>query len=423
MHDPHVIEAERTLNLENSQRNGGANAVRSDAAPIAPTPEDLAIRTSRGQSLDASQISQYRRIVVLTEGRSSPQYSKTAISILRYRPLDVVAVLDSTMAGRSADSVFGVGANAPIVSSLSEAPDADSLFIGIAPPGGKLPKEWRPLLLEAIDRGLHIVAGLHDFLANDDELRTRAEARGVTLIDVRRNFERYIAQHARFSNDCLRLHTVGQDCSVGKMTVALELERGLQALNIDAKFLATGQTGIMLRGDGVPIDCVAADFVNGAAERLVLENESHEIVLVEGQGSICHPSFSAVTTGLLHGCAPDAMILCYEVGRTTLKSLHHVPVKPLAELIELYERAAAMRHPSQVIGIAMNSRFVSEKEADEERSRLRMQLGLPVCDVFRHGVDELLEPVVSLWQRRIDRLPTPSRSTHAENCASGISVP
>lgn len=362
-----------------------------------------------------SPIAKFRRIVVLTEGKSNPHYAKTAMSLLRYRAGDVAAVLDSAAAGQSTAATMGVDSPVPIVARLADVPEADALFIGIAPPGGGLPTEWRGVLLEAIDRGLPIVSGLHDFLSADAEFAQAAQARGVRLFDVRKNAEKTVARAAAFNPDCLRVHTVGQDCSVGKMTAALEAEILLRQRGVDARFLATGQTGIMLRGDGVPVDCVVADFIAGATEQLVLRNQDCDVVLVEGQGSLCHPSFSGVTLGLLHGCAPDAMIMCYEFARPATKGLDHVPLKPLAELIPYYEQTAGLRHPSRVIAVAMNSRRATPAEADAERERVEAELGLPVGDVFRHGAAALVEPIEQMLRERRatqrslkTKLPVPS---------------
>jgi len=356
-------------------------------------------------------------MVILTEGKSTPQDAKTAISLLRYRANDVVAILDSTVAGQSTEATMGVASNVPIIKSLAAAPDADSVFIGIAPPGGALPPPWRGVLLEAISLGLHVVSGLHTFLSEDEEFASVAQARGVRLIDVRKNDERTVAEASSFSPHCLRVHTVGQDCSVGKMTAGLELERVLRARGVGARFLATGQTGIMICGDGVPVDCVVADFISGATEQLVLRNQDCDVVLVEGQGSLSHPSFSGVTLGLLHGCAPDAMIMCYEVGRRSVKGRDHVPLRSLAELIGFYEHAASLRHPSRVVAVAMNSRRVTPTAADAERQRVEAELGLPVCDVFRHGADALADPIEQmLRQRRGDHQGAASRQTAPLAC-------
>ena len=346
-----------------------------------------------------SQLKRYRRIILLTDGFSTPFLAKTAISMLRYRQNDIVAVLDSTDAGRTSDSLFGVGGSIPVVGTLNDV-DADAVFIGIAPPGGELPAHWRAIILDALSRGIDVVSGLHDFLCKDNEFKTVAEEQGCRLIDVRKNDERHTAKHVSFREGCLRIHTVGHDCSVGKMVTALEIQRVLAERGEDAHFLATGQTGIMIAGDGVPIDCVVADFVNGAAESLVQRNEQHDILLIEGQGSISHPSFSAVTLGLLHGCAPDGLILCYEAGRELVKGLDDVPIPPLQTLITAYESIAALRNPCRVIGISINGRKLSAEEAAAERERVSAEFGLPACDVYRDGADVLADAVLALSRGR-----------------------
>ena len=342
-----------------------------------------------------SRLRAYRRIVLLTEGFSTPFLAKTAMSLLRYRRSDIIGVLDSTEVGKNAGELLGVGGEIPIIDSLKDR-DADALFIGIAPPGGKLPTEWRDIVANALRRGIDVVSGLHDFLSDDPDFRRIAEQHNCRLIDVRRNDQRETAECHVFRTGCLRIHTIGQDCSVGKMVVALEVQRELSRRGVDAQFVATGQTGIMISGDGVPVDCVVSDFVNGAAEGLVKRHEHHDVLLIEGQGCLSHPSFSAVTLGLLHGSAPDGLIFCYEVGRKSVKGLNEVPLLALRTLIDAYERAASLRHPARVIGIAMNSRNVSAEEAVSERDRIRAEFGLPVCDVYSHGASELADAVLRL---------------------------
>lgn len=337
-------------------------------------------------------------MVILTEGHTDPHTAKTATSIVRYCRDECVALLDSTQAGKTSQSLLGVGGELPIVASLNECPDGNILVIGIAPQGGKLPAAWRRIVLEAVDRGMNVVSGLHDFLSDDAEIAAAAEAAGVTIDDVRKNNERDVATLRDHREDCLRVLTIGNDCSVGKMVTSIEVTRGLVERGLDARFLATGQTGMMIAGVGCPIDCVVADFVNGAAEKLVLANQQHAILLIEGQGSLFHPSYSAVTAGLLHGCLPQAMILCYEVGRTTIHGHDHLPLPPLSEVKHVYETLAAAMMPSQVIGIAMNSRKVSADEAEQQRERLEREFMLPVCDVFRHGPDPLVEAVATLYR-------------------------
>lgn len=339
----------------------------------------------------------YRRILLLTDGFSTPFLAKTAISMMRYRRADVLAVLDQELAGKDASEVFGTGDGVPFVDHLPN--DADAVFIGIAPPGGKLPPAWRPVICEALIRGIDVVSGLHDFLSDDEEFVSLSKTHGGQLLDVRRNSEKETATGEPFRQGCLRIHAVGHDCSVGKMVATLEVQRELASRGLDAKFIASGQTGIMISGEGVPVDCVVADFINGAVEGLVRRNDQHDILLVEGQGCISHPSFSAVTLGLLHGCAPHGLIYCYEVGREEVKGLNGSPLLPMRRLIETYELAASLRHPCEVIGIAMNSRNVSEAESAEERTRVADEFGLPVCDVYRDGAGQLADAVVNLQSR------------------------
>jgi len=336
-----------------------------------------------------------RRFVILTEGHSNPTTAKTACCVIRYCPEQAVALLDAEQQGKRSGDLLDVG-DVPVIGSLADAPDANALLIGIAPPGGRLPAPWRRLIHEAIDRGMDIVSGMHEFLNDDPEFAAAAKASNARLVDVRNNRITEIARGEGLREDCLRIHTVGHDCSVGKMVTAYEITSGLKKRGLDAKFAATGQTGIVVEGDGYPVDCMVADFVSGAAERLVTDNQHHDIVVVEGQGSLVHPSYSSVTLGLLHGCQPHGMIMCYEVGRSCPHGVDHLSLPPLGRIIELYESMASIRRPCRVIGIAMNSRTLTPDQAEEERERARNEFGVPICDIFRHGADELVEAVVQL---------------------------
>ena len=337
-----------------------------------------------------------RRIVILTDGHTNPITAKTASCVVRYKPDEVVALLDTTQPGRTSQELLGVGGNIPVLAKLADGPDANTLMIGIAPSGGKLPAAWKKIILEAVERGMNIVSGLHDFISNDAEIAAAAARRGVEIHDVRKNSERDVSNRKGLREDCLRIHTIGQDCSVGKMLASVEITLGLKRRGYDAKFIATGQTGIMIEGDGCPVDCVVSDFVNGAVEKLLLANQHHDIIVVEGQGSLSHPRYSAVTAGLLHGCVPHGMIMVYEAGRTQVHGMEHVPLTPLAKLVEAYEMLASLAMPSRVIGVAVNSRLLSAEEAERERERVRRELGVPVCDVIRNGPDDLVDAVLSL---------------------------
>ena len=339
-----------------------------------------------------------RKIIVLTEGYSNPVTAKTGASVIRYCEPEVLAVLDAENAGKMAMDLLGAGEAIPVVSSLDAVPDAKTLLIGTAPTGGRLPERWRKPITDAIKAGLDVVSGLHDFIGDDQEFVSLADKHGVTITDVRRNDETGVSIGQPLGNDTLRVHTVGHDCSIGKMVVTLELERALRADGHDAKFLATGQTGIMVSGEGVPIDTVVADFVAGAAERLVLGSSDHDILLIEGQGSLAHPMYSAVTLGLLHGSQPQGLILCFEAGREECGGIPGRKLHNLPTLKHAYETAARLVHPTEVIGVAMNGRRLSPAQAETEKQRVRDEMGLPVCDVFRDGPGELVQAVLTLQE-------------------------
>lgn len=337
-----------------------------------------------------------RRLLILTEGRTEPVAAKTAACVIRYGSDEVVALLDSTQVGKTAQQLLGVGGAIPVVARLEDAPSANMLLVGIAPSGGKIPPTWRPIVLAAIARGWDVVSGLHDFLCDDPEFAAAAAKHGVRLVDVRKNDERDVATGSGFRDGCLRIQTVGQDCSCGKMVVAVEVARALSKRGHDCKFIATGQTGILIEGDGCPVDRVISDFLNGAVEKQILANQHHEILIVEGQGFITHPRYSPVTLGLLHGARPQALVLCYEAARPHVMGMPGVRLTPLAELRELYETIANPLCPTRVIGVGLNSRLLSAEDAERERERVRAELGVPVCDVCRHGPDELVDAVLKL---------------------------
>jgi uncharacterized NAD-dependent epimerase/dehydratase family protein len=268
-----------------------------------------------------------RRIIILAEGAFGDLPSKTAMGVIRYGPAPVVAVIDSQRAGRNVSEWLGPGVDIPVVADLEEAiaaagtdPPPSELLLGTAPPGGRIPPAWRATLVSAIERGLDVVSGLHELISEDPELTSLASRHGVTLVDHRRAPERqHVASGRRHRAGSRVVLTVGTDCAIGKMTVALELRRAALAAGLSATFVPTGQTGIMIEGWGVSVDRVIADFVNGTAEWLVEQaEEMADWVFVEGQGAIDHPGYSAVTAGLLHGAAPHAMVLVHEPGR-----LHH----------------------------------------------------------------------------------------------------
>jgi len=333
------------------------------------------------------------RIVLLTEGRTNPLDAKTATGILRFRRPDVVAVLDRNVAGRRAGELLDVGDDLPVIAALDEV-EADTLLIGVAPDGGSLPPALRARVVEALERGMDVVSGLHDFLGDDPELAALAAAHGGSIRDVRRPPPHPpVANGLSRTAPCFRVLTIGHDGGVGKLLVSLRLTRALEARGRTASFVATGQTGMMVAGDGFPADALPADFVSGTTEAEVMARRDAEFVVVEGQGSLVHPAYSGVTLGLLHGAAPQAMVMCADPTRT---HLHHTgyPIPPLAEVIAVFERMAALVHPSRVVAVALNTSALSEGEAEDVIERTRAETGRPTTDVVRHGTDLLVDAVL-----------------------------
>ncbi len=336
------------------------------------------------------------RIVILAEGSFGVLESKTATVLVRYLPDNVVAVIDSTKAGQDVSDVIEIGAGIPIVHTLAEAMrfQPTLLAIGIAPPGGELPPPWRAILREAIGSGLHVMSGLHHFLSDDPELAKLAEAEGVVLWDARKPPDNLPVATCKAADvDATVILTVGSDCRVGKMLSGIEVTRAARARGHNAEFCATGQNGIMVWGWGIAIDAVVSDFTAGAAEQIVLEGaKNHDLLIVEGQGSLVHPGYSGVTLSLLHGSMPDAMIFCHQPSRDTV-ARYTVPLPPLSQLIAHYEMLTAPIKPAKVIGIALNCFDLTEKAAQEAIAAAEAETGLPATDVVRFGTEKLVDAV------------------------------
>ena len=342
------------------------------------------------------------RFLILADGQFGPLTSKTANSCIRYFPERIVAVFDRVTAGRTVQDVLGFGGSIPVTGDFARglALGASAVLIGIAPMGGQLPPEWRGWLKTALERGLEIWSGLHTFIGDDPELGSLARAQGVRILDVRKPPpELPIADGRAAEVDPYVILTVGSDCNVGKMTAQLELRDELVRRGVRARFVATGQTGIFIEGWGIAVDAVVADFVAGAAEQLVLQGAvDADVVLVEGQGSLIHPGYSGVTLGLLHGSCPDALILCHQATRDFIGDYHGrepwVRILPLAELVEIYERAAAPVRPTKVIGICLNTFDMAEAAARAAVAQAAADTGLPATDPVRFGAGPLSDAIM-----------------------------
>jgi uncharacterized NAD-dependent epimerase/dehydratase family protein len=318
---------------------------------------------------------------------------------VRYRGDEVVAVLDSANAGRDCADVIGVGRGIPVVGTLAEglAFRPDTLLIGVAPRGGRLPAPWRVMILEALAGGLEVVSGLHTFLGDDPELARAAADGGGRIWDVRRVPDGLpVASRLADRVPATVALTVGSDCNVGKMTAAMELLLAARRRGTRAVFAPTGQTGLFIGGWGIVVDRVVADFIAGAAEQIVLRNAPEaDLILVEGQGSIYHPGYSGVTLGLLHGSMPDALVLVHQPTRScTLND--EIPVPALPELIRTYESAAALLKPAPVVAIALNCYDLDDSAARDWGRRIEDETGLPAWDPVKFGADRLLEPLLAI---------------------------
>lgn len=266
---------------------------------------------------------------------------------------------------------------------------AQSLVIGVASVGGRIPASWVPALVEAASAGLDIVSGMHTRLSTLPDVAAAAAASHRRLVDVRATTREWAVGTGE-KRSGKRVLTVGTDCALGKKYTALALTRAMTALGAPAEFRATGQTGIMIAGDGVPLDAVVADFVAGAAEALSPANAPDHWDVIEGQGALFHPGYAGVTLGLIHGSQPDAIVLCHDPSRTTIEDLPHMLIPPLDVAIERYLDAARLTNPAVVCaGLSINSSSLDEDAWRAYQSDLMMTHGVPVCDPMRGGVEEI----------------------------------
>jgi uncharacterized NAD-dependent epimerase/dehydratase family protein len=333
-----------------------------------------------------------RRYAVLAPDRFAED-AKTAHGVIAYGTDETVVVIDPAHAGKRVREVVPyLNSDAPIVAGVAEALHygPTSLLIGTAPKGGALPASWRAEILEALGAKLEIVSGLHDQLGTDSEFKLAAQRAGTTIWDVREPPEVPLFSGAVYKVAAPTLLLVGNDCSVGKMTVALELCRAAERAGTKAAFVPTGQTGIMIAGWGISVDRVISDFAPGAAETLVLyaAQSNPDLIVVEGQGSINHPAYAPVTLALMYGAAPDTLVLVVDPVRERVTG-YDTPTLGYRELIRLHEALLATVKPARTIGIALNTRLLSDAQAREEIERARIETGLPADDVVRYGPDAL----------------------------------
>ena len=316
---------------------------------------------------------------------TSPVYAKTGAGLAHWRP--ELCAGQIVLPGGTVD----LGIPTMTVAEAAEA-GVKTLVIGTAPVGGAIPERWLDVLVEALESGLDIAAGVHKKLIDTPRLKEAADRSGQALIDVRVP-PQDLPVGTGTKRSGKRLLTVGTDCALGKKYTALALEKEMAARGFSVDFRATGQTGIMIAGRGIPIDAVVADFVSGAAEILSPDAPDNHWDVIEGQGSIFHPGFAAVSMGLLYGSQPDAFVVCHEAGRTTIKGWDEFAVPSIDELIERTTSIGRQVNPAiSCVGISVNtSTLTSNEERVSYLADLSAHYGLPAVDPLFTGVGAIVD--------------------------------
>ena len=349
----------------------------------------------------------FRQTIILAEGALLLRDAKTAFGVLRFQPERVSAVLDTSLAGRTCGAVLGFGGDVPILARLRDAialsPSPDSMLLGIAPPGGALPAHYADVLLEGLAAGLNAASGMHDFLADDPAFAAAARRGGAEIWDLRRPPARLRVAGPPRERRSRVLLTAGSDCNSGKMTAGLLLRDALRAQGRRAELLATGQTGLFLAGEGICVDALPGDFMAGCTQGAIAAIAERERppdwIIVEGQGSLVHPAFSGVSLALLHGAAPDAILLCHEAGRAFVSHCGEYALPPLAEIRLGLEAAAAWLRPAPVLAVALRSEKLGDADAWAACAETTAALDLPATDPLRFGVEPLLD-ALARWEAR-----------------------
>jgi uncharacterized NAD-dependent epimerase/dehydratase family protein len=316
--------------------------------------------------------------LVLIGQQDDPTYAKTGLGIVQWRPELVAGQL--RFEGCEVDlGVPDMTVEEAIVHGVR------SLVIGVAPVGGDIPESWWEIIEQAASAGLDIVAGLHIKLNDRHSLVTIAKESGARLVDVRTP-PKNIPVGTGIKRSGRRVLMVGTDCAIGKKYTALALHQSMAEAGMNATFRATGQTGIMIAGEGMPIDCVIADFISGAAEVLSPDNSPDHWDVIEGQGSLFHPGYSGVSLGLLHGSQPDAFVVCHDATRTKVSGWEHYSLPSIAECIDLHVQAGKRTNPAiRCVGISVNTSALKGSARSDYLADLQTRHGLPCVDPLIDG--------------------------------------
>jgi len=348
----------------------------------------------------------FKKLALLVEGAKDIFHAKTASLLLRYRPNDIAALIDSTHTN-SSPNVFS-SSGVPVVKSIKDCLNkVDGLLICLVLPEGKVPKTWLDEVTTAIKNGVDVINPLH---VNFGTLEPIVKALGgvdpssteaVTLFKKGKGkvyniravpTDLQLLSLKVLNTKAKRVLTVGTDCNIGKMLTSLELNSAALKHGLDSGFIATGQIGILVKGEGIAVDRVISDFLPGAVEGLILKEGKRDILFVEGQGSIFQPIYSAVTLGLIHGSAPDAMILCHMPTRKKLRYTD-IDMPDLKTAIRVHEELAGMINKSKVIGISLNCYDLNDTETKKVIAQVEKLTGLPATDPVKFGIDKLFDAV------------------------------
>ncbi|MEO0648635.1 MAG: DUF1611 domain-containing protein [Cyanobacteria bacterium J06650_10] len=340
------------------------------------------------------------RIAIYMHNGLKGAKGKTGISLLRYSQNEIVAVIDEAAVGESVRSLTNINRDIPIVSSIEEslAYNPTVLAIGLAPSGGILPEPWYAEVKRAVSAGLSVMNGLHTQMNDDPEMQSQIQP-GKWVWDIRKEPEGLVIGGGRARLlECDRVLTVGTDMAVGKMSTSIELNRASKAQGLNAKLIATGQTGLMLGEDGVALDAIRVDYAAGAIEQCVMEyGRDRDILLIEGQGSLLNPG-STATLPLIRGSQPTHLILVHKAQLTHLQHFSDFKIPPLSQVVDLYESAVTaggIFAPAKVVGIALNTFGLSEEEARSAIAAATDETSLPCTDVVRFGAEPLITQVLS----------------------------
>ena len=343
-------------------------------------------------------MSQKKKIVILSHGAFNYIKNKTGNMLIRYRTDEVIALLDRTKSGMTANDELGYGGNIPVLDNFDACIDLepDTLVIGNASQGGFISDDYRAEVIKAIEFGCDIISGMHHFINDDVEFVQLAEKHNVSLFDLRRppdppNFPKG-SWHKRKIPVLL---IVGTDCDTGKMTTAWKVSERLKSRGRKVEFIGTGQTGILLSGAGVPIDAVKADFMAGEIEYLIDKvSEDTELIIVEGQGALTNQYYAGVTLGLLHGAMPDYMLMTHDPARGL--DVTDYPMATMRLVMDMHLDLMSNFKKSKFIGINLLTFKLSDEDARIEIDKVKEEYSMATTDLIRYGSNELIETIEDL---------------------------